>query len=360
MDPNENQTAIDAEAETAPTPGATDEGASSSDAADEAHEISVEEISREFRETYGTDEPEEPGEPNGDDAPESAPEKPKAAESEQVPEKEDQGDDDDEFRIPDEEFKALPDGVKKRLGHLNTRAKKATRELADLQQKMEPLQDAHQRFTQLQTFVQQNQIEPKNVTVAFNAMAAMSRGDYKQFIELVEPWFNQARYAMGAAISPDLQTRVDDGYLTEEDARELTKARLQSRISQGQVDALRTQQKQVQTQAQNADITRRVVAAVQAREAEIKASDPDYARKHQAMQSMVEFALKGGAFPKSEEDAVKLINDAYERVNTVFPKPEPPKPTTPRPSASTSPRGNPVPVNDYDFAVQALRSMPNS
>lgn len=356
MDPNENQTAHDAEADTALTPSATEEGASSSDAADEAHDFSVDDIAREFRETYGTDEPAEPGESDGEPAQESAPEEAEAATSEQTPEEEDQGDD-DEFRIPDDEFKALPDGVKKRLGHLNTRAKKATRELEAMQKEMVPLKDAHQRFTQLQTFVQEHQIEPKNVTVAFNAMAAMSRGDYKQFLELVEPWFNHARLAMGAAIAPDLQSRVDEGYLTEEDARELTKARLQSQISQGRVEALTAQQRQAQAAQQHTLTTEKVIAAVHAREAEIKASDPDYARKQPAMHAMVEFALKGGAFPKNEDEARKLINDAYERASNALPKAQPPKATSPRPTASTPPRGNPAPKDDYEVAFQALQGM---
>lgn len=361
MDPNEMETAPEAEANTALSPSATD-GASSSDAADQAPESAAEAILREFQEEYGDDEPGvDPDEPEGDEAQESAEDDPEPAEAAQTPE-EDQTDDgdSDEFRIPDDQFKALPSGVKKRLGHLNTRAKKAERELDALQQQMEPLQDAHQRFTQLQNYVQEHDIQPENVTLAFNAMAAMSRGDHEAFIKMVQPWLDQAQQASGQAIAPDLRQQVEDGYLSEEHARELTKSRLQSQISQGKVDALTAKQQQQQKAQQQTHTQSQIVTAIQAREAELQSSDPDYAQKAAAMQSMVQFALESGSRPTNVEQALNLVNNAYDRVNQTFKKPVPPKPTMPRPTASSSPQGNPPPETTKDAIFQGLRGMPNA
>ena len=364
MDPNDTQTAPEAEANTALSPSATD-GASSSDAADDAPETSAQAILREFQETYGSDEPEEPGESDGEDEPEGdADPDADAAEAEQGPKSEDalsaDADDseDTEFRIPDDEFKALPDGVKKRLGHLNTRAKKAERELSQRDKEMVPLKDAHERFTQLQSFVHENQIEPQNVTLAFNAMALLSKGDYQGFIEAVTPWYQHAQQAIGAAISPDLQQRVDDGYLTMEDAQELTRARVLSQVHKSKAETLTNQQKLRDQETQVERGTQEMLSAINAREAELKSSDPDYAQKSQAMMSMIEFALQGGAVPKDAASAVALVNSAYERVNTTFRKPAPPRATPPRPSASTPPRGAPAPDTTKDAIYQALRSFP--
>lgn len=360
MDPNE-QTVVETEADTALTPSATD-GASSSDAADQAPESAADLILREFQEQYGDDEPGETDESDDEGEQESAPE-PEAAEpkSEQTPE-EDQVDDaeDDQFRIPDEQFKSLPEGVRKRLGHLNTRAKKAERELSNLEKDMVPLKDAHQRFTQLQTFVQDNEIQPENVTLLFNAAASLSKGDYKSFLEMVKPWYDMAQQASGEAIAPDLQSRVDDGYLSVEDAQALTRARVQGQISQSRVEALTTRQKQDRDAQQSQQVQQRIVSAITARENELKSSDPDYAQKSQAMQSMVEFALKSGARPTNEQEALALINDAYNRVNATFQKPKPPKATIPMPSASSSPRGNPAPETTREAIFQGLRDMPTA
>lgn len=366
MDPNDEQTAPGAEANTAPSPGATD-GASSSDAAAEAPESSAEAILREFQEKYGDDEPEETGEsygeeePSGDDAPDAD-----AAEAEQDPKPEDSAasaetddDDDTEFRIPDDEFKALPDGVRKRLGHLNTRAKKAERELAQRDKEMVPLKDAHERFTQLQTFVRENQIEPKNVTLAFNAMALLSKGDYQGFLDSVGPWYEHAQQAVGKSISPDLQQRVDDGYLTMEDAQELTRARVQSQVHQSKAQNLTEQQKLRDQEAVQQRNQQDMLAAINAREAEWKSSDPDYAQKSPEIQSMVEFAMKGGAVPKDAASALALMDDAYARVSSKYKRPAP-KPTPPRPTASNSPRGNPPPETTKDAIYQALRDFPQT
>lgn len=358
MDLENEQTAPEVEADMALTPSATD-GASSSDAADEAPESMADVIAREFQEKYGDGEPGEPDEPEDDAAPESDA-APAEAKSEQTPEEDQKDDGDDEFRIPDEQFKALPDGVKKRLGHLNARAKKAEREIADREKEMEPLRDAHQRFTQLQTFVQDNEIEPQNVTLAFNAMAAMSRGDYKGFLDLVSPWVAVAQQATGAAISPDLQQRVDDGYLSAEDAQEITRSRVQSQVSQSKLEKLTASQQQARQAEQGQANVQSVIAAIQSREAEIKSSDPDYAQKAQAMQAMVGFALESGARPQNADQAVQMVNDAYARVNATFVRPTPPKATMPRPTASPSPRGAPAPENTKDAIFAALRDMPSA
>jgi hypothetical protein len=321
---------------------------------------------RDFQEVYGDDEPEETGESDGE---EGSTEEPKAdaaaAEPEQKPADDtplaesDDGDD-DTFRIPDDQFKALPSGVKQRLGHLNTRAKKAERELSEQTGKMAPMRESHDRFTKLQSFVQQNDIEPANVTLAFNAMAAMSKGDYQGFVDLVQPWFTQANHALGASFSPDLQQRVDDGYLTDEDARELTKSRTQNQINQGRLDRMGEQQTLQTQQTQTAQSHASIAQAITSREEHFKSSDPDYAQKSQAMRSMVEFALKSGAAPRTAQEATQLLDNAYERVNASYVKPAPPRPTPPRPSASSPPRGSSAPENTHDAIGQALRNMPNA
>lgn len=353
MDPNDDQTAPEAEADTALTPSATD-GASSSDAAEEAPESTADMLMREFQEEHGDP-----------DAPEDAEESPESdaepAEAEQKPEEEQtDSTDDQEFRIPDEQFKSLPEGVRKRLGHLNTRAKKSERELGDLRKEMEPLKDAHERFTTLQNFVQENEIQPENVTTLFNAAAAMSKGDYQSFIDAVKPFYEQAQQALGTTIAPDLQARVDDGYLSMEDAQALTQARTQNQIHQGKIETLTNRQK-ADREAQSAQAAQQqMVSAITAREQELQSSDPDYAQKSQAMQSMVKFALENGARPKNAQDAVKIVNDAYARVNETFQKPAPPKPTTPRPSASSSPRGNPEPKSTYELLMQQGTDTPST
>lgn len=367
MDTNETSTVVDTEAEQTTSPVVTD-GASSSDAVVDAPESVSDAIRAEFLEKYGEADPEETEEADVEDEAGDAagadadPEDADKATDTQDPEEEplaadtDDGED-DKFRIPDEQFKALPDGVKKRLGHLNTRAKKAERELTTMREQIVPLEEASNRFTELQTFVQSNDIQPENVTLAFNAMARMSAGDYQGFLELVQPWFQHAQHAVGAAISPDLQQRVDDGYLTEEDAKEITKARVRADASEGRVKAL-TERSASEKQASKAEETRMsVIQAINTREAHFKSSDPDYALKSKAIASMIEFAIKNGNVPKTAQEAVEMVNDAHKSVTDSFaPARAAPKATPPRPSSSKPSLARPAPASAQEAMFRGMPS----
>lgn len=357
MDPNEQTEAtVDVAAEQTLSPSETD-GASSSEAAVEAPETAEEAIRREFLEKYGSDDGEET--PEDEDAAAAADDTdtPEAA---QKPETDIQSDDDedDAFRIPDEDFKGLPQGVKQRIGHLNAKAKKAEREKSELQAEMTPLRDAHERFSTLQNYVKEHDIQPQNVTLAFDAMAKMSRGDFQGFIDAIKPFYDHAMQAAGAAISPDLQQRVDDGYLTEEDAKELTRARVQTQTFKGQAEQFRQRDSERQQQERQSQQTNGILTAINDREAQLKASDPDYALKSQAMKAEIQWLLENGAVPKTAQQALAMVNKAYENVSAKYVKPVAPKPTPPRPSASTPPRGRPEPATTKDAITQSLRDFP--
>lgn len=370
MDLNENQTVVDTEATETLSPSET-EGTSSSEVVDGAQDTAADALRREFLEKYGDDEPEEPGESEEDDEAGSAEsddaetsEADTATDTQQSEEDTSaplEADDaeDDQFRIPDEQFKTLPDGVKKRLGHLNARAKKAERENAEFQAQIEPLQDSHERFTRLNDFVQTNNIEQKNVTVAFDAMAKMSAGDFQGFIDLVQPWYQQAQQALGATIAPDLQQRVDDGYLTEEDAKEMTKARVRADLSEGKAQQLEQRTRERDETTAKEDGKTAVINAINDREAHYKSSDPDYALKSKAIASAIEFAVRGGNVPQTPEQAQKLVDDAHDLVTTQL---APPKrkatPTPPRPSSSNPSQGTAKPANAREAMMLGLRSRP--
>ena len=364
MDLNDDQTA-DAVAEPTSSPDVT-EGTSSSEVVDNAPESPADAIRKEFMEKWGED---EPGEPDESEEAEDAPAETDEPEADTDTAKDtqksetDTSDDaeDDAFRIPDDEFKALPAGVKQRLGHLNAESKKAKRELAELNAKLEPLQDKSERFDQLQTFVQENNIESTNVTLAFNAMAELSKGNFQGFIDLVQPWYDQAMQATGKALPPTLQQRVDDGYLTMEDAQELAKATATSQYSQAEAERMRKQQQEQKAQNAAAGEQQRAVQAIDAREAHYKSVDPDYAHKSPAIASVIRMALENGAQIKTSEDAVKLVDQAYKTVSETFKTPAAkPKPTPPRPTATAPARGEPEPTNTLEAITQGLRGLPSA
>jgi len=351
----ETETAIEAVADQTSSPEVT-EGVSSSDTTEEDTRSPAEMARDEFLEKYGKAEDEGEGDEKPDEKPADA--QAEAPKTEDAPEKSEavqKDDSEDELRITDDEFKKLPENVRQRIGHLNARAKKAERQLEENATQVETFKDSHERFSQLTTFVEQNNIQPENVTKAFDMMAQLSKGDYDGFLAQVMPWVDLAQQATGKAYAPDLQERIDNGYLTEEAAREITQSRRKAEQAEG-----RAQQHETKLQAKTAEETQvenldKIVSAVNAREAELRSSDPDYAQKSARVKAAMEFAMKRGGVPKTPAEGVEMVNDAYALIGQS--KPAAPKlPTPPRPSSSTSTRGQAIPKSLNDVISQAAES----
>lgn len=328
------ETAPAAVAEETSSPEVTD-GTSSSDVATEAGDDAAAKVTAEFLEKYGAKD----GDP--EEEPEGEPDKPDEPKVEQKSEEKDDGD--DEFRLSDQEFKALPDGAKKRIGHLNTRAKRAEKQVTELSSEVEAAKNDREALSALRGFVEQNGMSQEDVAIALGAFAKYRTGDFEGFLKDIQPVLNDARQYVGEVIDADLQKQVDDGYLTEEVAREVTRSRAQAKHAQSVADRERQRSQTVVQEQQRQAHVADIVGAVNAREAELRSSDPDYARKKPQVERFLSFAMKNGALPKSREDAIRLVNEAYQHASDVTaPPPAPPKAATPpRPTSTSAPRGKP-------------------
>jgi hypothetical protein len=350
MDQNEEMTA-DAVADGALSPGAT-EGTSSSDVADQEPQSLADAIAKSFAEEYGDTEP-------GTEETEPAEEAPAEAEAEAPPDPAQQPEtddtEDDQFRLDDAEFRALSPKAKQRIGHLNARAKKAERELSQINESLPQLQQSHESLSKVQAFVRDNNIQPENVNKMFDMAAMLARGDYDGFLATIKPFYDYASQAAGQTIAADLQEQVENGYLTEAHARELTRARTQSQAYKAQAEQERQRVHQFTQQQQQQVAGDQIVQAVQAREAQLRSQDPDFAQKEPMLRSMLTVALESGAAPRTAQDAIALIDRAYAKIPAT-PAPKPVA-TPPRPSASSPPRGNAQPKTAQEAIEIALSRM---
>ncbi|MFN7185431.1 MAG: hypothetical protein ACK5VE_03555 [Alphaproteobacteria bacterium] len=334
-------------AEQASSPDVT-EGAASSAAAEPEAKTFEQTLRDEFLAKYGDGQ--EEAEAEAKPAPDTGAVRKEATEAQK-------DDGDEEFRLSDDDFKKLPDGVRKRIGHLNTRAHKAEKQVSEYAAELQVTRDAQSRLDSLQTFVRTNGIEPENITVAFDMMARLAKGDHAGFLDAIQPFVDAAMQASGRAISPDLQSKVDDGYLSEEAARELTASRIRAQAAEGKVQRITTDQRARETADQASRNVSAIANAVNAREAEIRGSDPDYDSKSQAVREYMERLLKRGALPKSPQEAVEFVNEAHAYATAMV------RPATPavkeaprRPNSSTPARGGAAPATVHDAISGALES----
>lgn len=322
------------------------EGTSSSDVAAEEptlEDIFAEEAVKEFKEKHG--------DPTDDEAETSDAEpETQASDAEQKEEFQTDKDDgdDDEFRLSDSDFKSLPDGAKKRIGHLNARAKKAERQLTELTSELESARDAKAALDKIRQFVQENQMDQEAVAFGLGVQAKLSTGDYEGFLKDMVPIIEMAQQALGKTFAPDLNEQVENGYMSEEAARELTKARLEAKRAREQQQKLQSQHQQMTEEQTRQQVVQHIVSAVNTREAELRQSDPDYAQKAPVVRQYMEYAMKNGARPQSADAAIQMINDAYKFASSQIAQRPAPKATPPRPSTSSVSRGNPAPQSLED------------
>lgn len=332
------------EAQEAASPAATEGVSSSGTSADEPQTV------RDSILAALADPAEEPAQPEPGKAPAA-----QAAERNSAPEAKPETDpgEDEEHRLTDEEFRSLPQGVRNRIGHLSTSLSKVRKERDDLSQKMEASSGAIQQMEQLESFVRENRIEPKNLSLAFGMMAKLANGDFSGFLSDIGPFVALAQQSAGLTYAADLKSAVENGEISEDMARRMTQERAQNARLLAQTQALQQTQK-VQSAAQSAQATTsRIVQAVNAREAELR-SDPEYARLAPLVQEQIKVMLESGARPRSPEEGVAMVNRAVEFVRRTAPKPQP-KPTLPTPSATSNPRSaKPAPKSVREAVLLGL------
>jgi hypothetical protein len=287
---------------------ATDENLDSSQEAEEpeqsmldAIEESVGEVTED--ETIGGGEGDaEQDEPGDDDAPETDADSEgaegKAAKDDQQEsdDKDDNGEDlDPTQRVPYDRFR------------------KVVHQKNEFRRERDEYKQGHENFQAIQNFRERNNLSDQDVVQSLRIAAAINN-DPAQALEQLRPIVSQLQQLVGETLPEDLQNRVDLGELSEADARELVKTRNENaRLQQQQQrEAQQRQETEQQTRVQAARQAM-ATAATQA-ENDLKAQDPDYAKKAPFVQKQLRLLVMERG-PQTAEDAVNLVKEAYANVN---------------------------------------------
>jgi hypothetical protein len=258
----------------------------------------------------------------------------------------------DDLNAPDPteaQLKQLRPETRKRFERLLAQRNEARTTLAAVQ----PELDQHR---QLQAHLQQNQLAPDDVNVLLGIGAALRKQDYQAFLDGVTPYVMAAQEALGLRIAPDIQRQVDEGLVSEDAGRELTRTR--HRAAQAEA-RLRDTTQQHQAQAQVQSITQ-IRSAVDAWERNIRTRDPDYAQKADTVRRFSQALLQERGTPATPEQAWALVQAAYEEANKVLVSLRPP-PRATRPSPSSvhvaTGGGSAEPATMKEAALIALQRM---
>lgn len=203
----------------------------------------------------------------------------------------------------------------------------------------ETLREPATQWTAHVGFLQQNGITPQQAQDLYGVGALLARGDFVNFLAAVEPYVQAARAAVGVVLPPDLQRRVDEGGLSQEDADELSRTRAAAAHAQ------RLAQQSDMQRTASADHARAtsVHQAMTQWEAGVSARDPEYARKRDAVTTYAKAMVSERGLPPDPTTAIAWINEAYAEVNRLAASMRPPAQATPSRPSSVAPATKALP-----------------
>jgi len=296
---------------------------------------------------------EKPAEGDGSDADADAKDGAKAedgAEKSKEP-AEDGSDNDEDADITDAEIEAMRPKARTRFKKLLSQRNEALREAQSLKVEAES-------FRNIQAYMAENGIEQQDAAVSFQVIADAKSGDMVRLnsaLDQLLPLVQRLQEATGRAVPPELNDQVQSGELTEEVARQISQDKHARTFAQQQAELARQQAQQAQQQLawqQNA-------TAVQTWEQQIRATDPDFGKKADAMRRVAQALITERGAPKSPAEAVEYAKAAYAEAGKWFqaarPALQPSRPTPPQNSATRTGLA-PAPTSLEDVISQALAS----
>ena len=208
-----------------------------------------------------------------------------------------------------------------------------------------------EQFNKITDFIKLNNLSAKDAVEAFKMMAAL-RNNPEEGYKMLQGHLERIGNVTGRNLPKDIQEKVDDGFLDEDAAKELS----QARASLYRERQLREQSQQKFTNASASANESQMADAVKSWGEKTLANDPDFSLKQEEFNDRISAIVAERGTPKSPDEVVQIANDAYATINERFKSRQPTKP----PLKSTTKGklgGVPVaePTSMRDIVSQALQ-----
>jgi len=249
----------------------------------------------------------------------------------------------------------------KEFQRMNSKTRRKVRALQERAAQAEHYEVPARAAESLNSYLRENNIDNDSFNMMLSIGAALQKGDYKTFLEAITPFVSLAQQQLGIALAPDLAQQVQAGQITEDYALHVQRERL--RLAQQNDELNRRVQTEAYTRQEHersahAQTASNIAATITSWENSVKAADPDYARKADAMKDISRALIAERGAPRTPQEAVALAQEAYERVNSFAKQFVPrPKPTGKVPSGVRANSGRAPEPNSLEEAIfQGLRA----
>lgn len=166
-----------------------------------------------------------------------------------------------------------------------------------------------EQYDRIKNFMTVNDLKPDEVVEGFRIMSLMKNDPGEAYKALREKLGNLADTA-GFRVPKDIKQRVDDGYIDEATAKELSRTRAELNRERGIRQQMQDNQQRISKQ-QTADMMKQ---SVREWEEKIMQQDPDYSFKQDEILDRVEAVVAREGRPANSEAGIRIMNDAYQTV----------------------------------------------
>lgn len=149
----------------------------------------------------------------------------------------------------------------------------------DAEKQVEALQGDATSFQQIASYMETNRIPAEELLESMQLLALRNSNPEEFYQKVFVDLKDQMDQQLGFVLSPELQGRVDQGLITQEDAIAQSRAIAKANFYKDQVNVektVRARDQETRQQEQVVDQTKQSEQAVNAWETSIRSSDPDY------------------------------------------------------------------------------------
>jgi hypothetical protein len=170
-----------------------------------------------------------------------------------------------------------------------------------------------EQYKKITNFIELNNLTAKDAVEGFKLMA-MLRNNPEDGYKRLQAHMDNVGKLTGQNLPEDIQAKVNDGYLDEDAAKELS----QARASLNRERSMRQHtQKRFSNAAQSASEERLSDTIKTWGEATLT-NDPDFSLKQDEFNDRISALVSERGKPKSPEDVLSIANDAYDTINERF------------------------------------------
>jgi hypothetical protein len=228
--------------------------------------------------------------------------------------------------------------------HKHPRFKGIVAEKNELKETVSRLQNDSDQYSKITDFIAKNNLSAKDAVEGFKIMSAI-RNNPESAYGILGHHLNNVSKVTGRSLPEDIQTKLDDGFLDEDAAKELS----QSRASLTREQNLRKRAQEKVRRQQVDQQSGMLTDALQTWGESTLAKDLDFGLKQEEFNDRVVALVNERGQPRTQTEVLALVEDAYATVNERF-KSRQPQPQTLRTATggklSGTPRTEPKTLSD--------------